>query len=170
MDHQILNEKTQYMPKKDISVNQNEAKVHPQPTSDALDPLNWSRLQKSFILGIVMLKWVHPSFMSCKDMFHIPTTMKIFPFYIHNNNNRPILPRNSIPVRHQLRPGKLDRRRSRSGAIGRTARLVFSCWDIRSSHCVYSGYSNCAGLDYWSCSGGSVWGVYGCTVLSGAWC
>lgn len=32
--------------------------VHPQPTSDPLDPLNWSRLQKHTILGIVMLKQV----------------------------------------------------------------------------------------------------------------
>ena len=55
MDNQI-HEKTQYMPKKDTSLNQNETKIHPQPTSDALDPLNWSRLQKNSILGIVMLK------------------------------------------------------------------------------------------------------------------
>lgn len=32
--------------------------VHPQPTIDPLDPLNWSRLQKNTILGIVMLKQV----------------------------------------------------------------------------------------------------------------
>ena len=55
MDNQI-HEKTQYMPKKDTFLNQNETKIHPQPTSDALDPLNWSRLQKNSILGIVMLK------------------------------------------------------------------------------------------------------------------
>ena len=58
MDHQIPYEKTQYTPTKDISLSQNEIKVHPQLTSDALDPLNWSRLQKNSILGIVMLKWV----------------------------------------------------------------------------------------------------------------
>ena len=56
MDYQIPNEPTQYVPKEDISLNQNETKVHPQRTSDALDPLNWSRLQKNSILGIVMLK------------------------------------------------------------------------------------------------------------------
>lgn len=56
MDHQIPYEKTQYTPTKDISLSQNEIKVHPQLTSDALDPLNWSRLQKNSILGIVMLK------------------------------------------------------------------------------------------------------------------
>lgn len=37
-------------------VQQDGIKVHPQPTSDPLDPLNWSRLQKNGILGIVMLK------------------------------------------------------------------------------------------------------------------
>lgn len=31
-------------------------KVHPQPTTDTLDPLNWSTLQKHVILAIVMLK------------------------------------------------------------------------------------------------------------------
>lgn len=31
-------------------------KVHPQPTTDTLDPLNWSALQKHVILVIVMLK------------------------------------------------------------------------------------------------------------------
>lgn len=29
-------------------------RLHPQPTSDPLDPLNWSSLQKHTILGIVM--------------------------------------------------------------------------------------------------------------------
>ncbi|KAL2865160.1 putative MFS transporter [Aspergillus lucknowensis] len=32
-------------------------RVHPQPTSDPLDPLNWTRLQKHTILGIVMFKY-----------------------------------------------------------------------------------------------------------------
>ncbi|KAL2011057.1 hypothetical protein VTN00DRAFT_3775 [Thermoascus crustaceus] len=32
-------------------------KLHPQPTSDPLDPLNWSSLRKHIILGIVMLKY-----------------------------------------------------------------------------------------------------------------
>lgn len=30
--------------------------VHPQPTADPLDPLNWSKWKKHAILGIVMLK------------------------------------------------------------------------------------------------------------------
>lgn len=33
-------------------------KLHPRPTSDALDPLNWSTTTKHVILGIVMLKYV----------------------------------------------------------------------------------------------------------------
>lgn len=32
------------------------SKVHPQPTTDPLDPLNWSTMQKHVILAIVMLK------------------------------------------------------------------------------------------------------------------
>ena len=31
-------------------------KVHPQPTADPLDPLNWSSWRKNTILGIVMFK------------------------------------------------------------------------------------------------------------------
>ena len=36
----------------------NGVELHPQPTDDQLDPLNWSTLQKNTILGIVMLKYV----------------------------------------------------------------------------------------------------------------
>ncbi|KAJ5160155.1 uncharacterized protein N7482_007159, partial [Penicillium canariense] len=35
----------------------NGIKVHPQPTSDGLDPLNWSTMQKHVILSIVMFKY-----------------------------------------------------------------------------------------------------------------
>ncbi|KAL4920520.1 major facilitator superfamily domain-containing protein [Aspergillus aurantiobrunneus] len=40
-----------------IEVEHNGIRVHPQPTADPLDPLNWSRLQKHTILGIVMFKY-----------------------------------------------------------------------------------------------------------------
>ncbi|KAL4740944.1 major facilitator superfamily domain-containing protein [Aspergillus similis] len=40
-----------------VPVEQNGLRVHPQPTCDPLDPLNWSRLQKHTILAIVMLKY-----------------------------------------------------------------------------------------------------------------
>jgi hypothetical protein len=33
-------------------------KLHPQPTSDPLDPLNWSRWRKNAILAIVMSLYV----------------------------------------------------------------------------------------------------------------
>ena len=52
MKDQISNEKA------DVSLGQDGDTFHPQPTSDPLDPLNWSRLQKHTILGIVMLKYV----------------------------------------------------------------------------------------------------------------
>lgn len=42
----------------DTTLEQNGFKIHPQPTSDPLDPLNWSRLEKHTILGIVMFKSV----------------------------------------------------------------------------------------------------------------
>ncbi len=34
-------------------------RVHPQPTSDPLDPLNWSSFQKHSILAVIMLKFVY---------------------------------------------------------------------------------------------------------------
>ncbi|PLN78451.1 MFS general substrate transporter [Aspergillus taichungensis] len=54
--------------------------LHPQPTSDPLDPLNWSAFQKNSILGIVMLKYflftyitttTVPSFPSIQIQFDI---------------------------------------------------------------------------------------------------
>lgn len=42
----------------ETTIEQNGVKIHPQPTSDPLDPLNWSRLEKHTILGIVMFKSV----------------------------------------------------------------------------------------------------------------
>ena len=38
------------------AVHKNGIRLHPQPTSDPLDPLNWSSFQKHGILSIVMLK------------------------------------------------------------------------------------------------------------------
>jgi hypothetical protein len=40
------------------AVTKDGLKIHPQPTTDPLDPLNWSRWRKSSILAIVMLKLV----------------------------------------------------------------------------------------------------------------
>lgn len=37
-------------------------KLHPQPTADPLDPLNWSSMRKHTILGIVMFKYVFALF------------------------------------------------------------------------------------------------------------
>lgn len=39
------------------TAEQDGMKIHPQPISDPLDPLNWPRVQKNSILGIVMLKY-----------------------------------------------------------------------------------------------------------------
>ena len=37
-------------------VTKDGMRLHPQPTSDPLDPLNWSSFKKHLILGIVMWK------------------------------------------------------------------------------------------------------------------
>ena len=37
-----------------VVVVKDNAILHPQPTADPCDPLNWSRLRKNTILGIVM--------------------------------------------------------------------------------------------------------------------
>ncbi|CAI7647144.1 unnamed protein product [Penicillium glandicola] len=39
------------------AVNKNGIRLHPQATTDSLDPLNWSSLQKHGILSIVMFKY-----------------------------------------------------------------------------------------------------------------
>jgi hypothetical protein len=38
------------------AVTKDGLKVHPQPTTDPLDPLNWSPWRKNSILAIVMIK------------------------------------------------------------------------------------------------------------------
>lgn len=38
------------------TITKDGIKIHPQPTSDPLDPLNWSRWRKYPILAIVMIK------------------------------------------------------------------------------------------------------------------
>ena len=40
----------------EVGVTRFGIRLHPQPTADALDPLNWPSLQKHTILGIVMMK------------------------------------------------------------------------------------------------------------------
>ncbi|KAF3384880.1 Protein HOL1, partial [Penicillium rolfsii] len=58
----------------------NGSKVHPQPTTDPLDPLNWSSIQKHVILAIVMFKYflftyltttTVPSFPEIQDQYQI---------------------------------------------------------------------------------------------------
>jgi hypothetical protein len=41
-------------PSEDIGVARDGMKLHPQPTADPLDPLNWSSAKKHTILAIVM--------------------------------------------------------------------------------------------------------------------
>ncbi len=38
----------------DIGIVKDGLRVHPQPTADPLDPLNWSKFKKNSILAIVM--------------------------------------------------------------------------------------------------------------------
>ncbi|KAJ5783890.1 uncharacterized protein N7518_009567 [Penicillium psychrosexuale] len=62
------------------AVDKNGIRLHPQPTSDPLDPLNWSSLQKNGILSIVMFKYflftyltttTVPSFPEIQDQYSI---------------------------------------------------------------------------------------------------
>lgn len=45
----------------DFAVSKDGLAVHPQPTSDPLDPLNWSKVKKHTILAIVMFKYAQIS-------------------------------------------------------------------------------------------------------------
>ncbi len=38
----------------DLAASENALKLHPQPTADPLDPLNWTSFRKHTILAIVM--------------------------------------------------------------------------------------------------------------------
>ena len=40
----------------EAAVLKSSIKLHPQPTADPLDPLNWSSFKKHTILGVVMFK------------------------------------------------------------------------------------------------------------------
>ncbi|KAF7593294.1 hypothetical protein BBP40_011673 [Aspergillus hancockii] len=81
MDIDIVNEKCpSSLPDSSNAVEQDGVKIHPQPTSDSLDPLNWSRNQKYSILGIVMLEYflftyitttTVPSFPEIQSQFNI---------------------------------------------------------------------------------------------------
>ncbi|RHZ68073.1 hypothetical protein CDV55_107689 [Aspergillus turcosus] len=64
----------------ETTTEQNGVRIHPQPTSDPLDPLNWSRLEKHTVLGIVMFKYflftyitttTVPSFPDLQTQFNI---------------------------------------------------------------------------------------------------
>ena len=64
----------------DVAVSRAGIKIHPQPTADPLDPLNWSLLKKHTILGIVMFNYFMftyittttvPSFPELQDKFAI---------------------------------------------------------------------------------------------------
>ncbi|KAK2762556.1 hypothetical protein FQN53_007446 [Emmonsiellopsis sp. PD_33] len=50
-------EEAQHPLDQDQGVMKDGIRLHPQPTSDPLDPLNWSSLQKHSILAIVMIKY-----------------------------------------------------------------------------------------------------------------
>jgi hypothetical protein len=56
-----------------LPVEQNGIRVHPQPTCDPLDPLNWSWLQKHTILAIVMLKYF-PNCPHCPGTYRVQKT------------------------------------------------------------------------------------------------
>ncbi|KAB8200172.1 major facilitator superfamily domain-containing protein [Aspergillus parasiticus] len=80
MDADIVHGDEKCPPFPSESVERDGVKIHPPPTSDPLDPLNWSRVQKHSILGIVMLKYflftyitttTVPSFPEIQSQFNI---------------------------------------------------------------------------------------------------
>ncbi|KAE8340382.1 hypothetical protein BDV24DRAFT_164349 [Aspergillus arachidicola] len=80
MDTDIAHGDEKRLPFPSESVERDGVKIHPPPTSDPLDPLNWSRVQKHSILGIVMLKYflftyitttTVPSFLEIQSQFNI---------------------------------------------------------------------------------------------------
>lgn len=68
------------------AINKEGTKLHPQPTSDALDPLNWSNFQKHVILAIVMFKYV----------LHFGITL-------HQSLTMGLLDTSCLPILRQLR-------------------------------------------------------------------
>ncbi|OGM48759.1 MFS transporter [Aspergillus bombycis] len=80
MDTDIVHGDEKRPPFPSESVERDGVRLHPPPTSDPLDPLNWSRVQKHSILGIVMLKYflftyitttTVPSFPEIQSQFNI---------------------------------------------------------------------------------------------------
>lgn len=43
----------------DLAVSKDGVRLHPQPTPDPRDPLNWSTVRKNTVLGIVMFKYAN---------------------------------------------------------------------------------------------------------------
>lgn len=52
--YDVSNEKGNFPHVEHHIVSKDGVILHPQPTGDALDPLNWSACKKHFILAIVM--------------------------------------------------------------------------------------------------------------------
>ena len=52
-----LSEKQAIIPDDGEGLTKDGIKIHPQPTADPLDPLNWSASWKYLILSIVMWKY-----------------------------------------------------------------------------------------------------------------
>ena len=103
--------------------------VHPQPTADLLDPLNWSWTKKHTILAIVMFKYIPP---------HSPkrclTVYQILHVYLHHDHNRPLLCRAPRVLRNLLRASELDRRYPRPGTRPRSSNMVLAGRHIRPSN------------------------------------
>lgn len=77
----------------DTTVNKSGIKVHPQPTSDPLDPLNWSSLQKHVILAIVMLKYAVCNYITfCSIVRGLIMKIHIDTFSLHISQRPPSHP------------------------------------------------------------------------------
>jgi hypothetical protein len=88
----------------EILVTKDGIKLHPQPTADPLDPLNWSFLKKHVILGIVMLKYVPlPEKRERRGeggvQLLIPVK-QVFPLHLPDHDHRTVLPQNHGAVQY----------------------------------------------------------------------
>lgn len=63
-------------------VRRDGMKLHPQPTVDPLDPLNWSWTQKNTILAIVMLKYDFFYFLFTSISFTTPHCRNIYLLFL----------------------------------------------------------------------------------------
>ncbi|KAI9795401.1 MAG: hypothetical protein M1833_007189 [Piccolia ochrophora] len=70
----------------DVGITKHGVRVHPQPTSDPLDPLNWSAWRKNTILGIVMFMYFMFTYITTTTVPSFPEIQEFFGISISQVN------------------------------------------------------------------------------------